>query len=175
MMPMNDVVDITVKLSFKEYLRFCYYAYFKSLVVKILIVIWLMCIFFLVDGIYRKFALDIDFSADPASLGVIFIMPFFFVKLYFSAKKIYRTSAIGEVVNYKINNEVISSKGETFEYSFAWDRVCKMSETRSWILLWQSKNVANIIPKADLSANDLIVLKRLVADHPSVINKLKKG
>lgn len=85
------------------------------------------------------------------------------VTIYFSAKRNYANNGrISEPIRYEIDNEQITTSGETFNATFSWGKVYSVTETKHWILIWQSKQLANVILKSDLDAQAIQDLRAVV-------------
>lgn len=164
---MNSIT-LNVKLSLNEYVKASYYIYYKQ---PSAIIVTLISILFTI-GIVK--ALIEGTSVE--TIAIVFalvgiIIPFF---MYFSLKKNYHKVRIDELMTYVVDNENIHIKGMTFDTTFTWNKICKVSETRNWVLIWQTKYTANVIPKKYLTTDDLSLLNTIVDGHKEVKNKMKK-
>jgi hypothetical protein len=45
--------------------------------------------------------------------------------------------------------------GETFNTEMKWDKTYKIEELKNWFLIYQSKKTANIIPKINLTVEQI--------------------
>lgn len=90
---------------------------------------------------------------------------------YFSAKKNYSTNKrVNEAIEYQFDNDLLSVKGESFAAQFTWDRLYRVSGTRNWLFIWQTKNSANVIPRACITDEQIVQLKKILT-----ANKVKNN
>lgn len=86
--------------------------------------------------------------------------------IYYSARKnYYANPRIGETIVYKFDREVVHVKGESFESTYTWEKVYRITETGSWFLIWQNKQVANIVPKKNFSPEQLVKFNIFLKEH----------
>jgi hypothetical protein len=64
--------------------------------------------------------------------------------------------------------------GETFKSEMSWTKLYRVQELRNWILIYQSKTAANIIPKESFG-EILSEFKRLVVESNVKSNFNKKS
>ncbi len=53
-------------------------------------------------------------------------------------------------------------EGESFNAKLSWNKIYKVKETKNWILIFQSRQVANLILKSDIWDGEMIELKRIL-------------
>ncbi|MBK7970516.1 MAG: YcxB family protein [Bacteroidetes bacterium] len=46
-----------------------------------------------------------------------------------------------------------------------WDKICGVTESNDWILIWQNRQVANVVPKRDFKVGELQKFKDIVKSH----------
>ena len=81
---------------------------------------------------------------------------------------------ISETIIYEFDNENILITGESFNSRLSWDKIYSVTENKDWILIWQSRQGANVLQKRDFKNKDLQLLKDIVNSHSELKNKLKK-
>jgi hypothetical protein len=79
-----------------------------------------------------------------------------------------------EHITYEIIDEKMILTGETFHSELALKTTHKILETSKFFLIYASKQVANIIPKKDMDANEVIQLRNILSKLDSVKNKKLK-
>ena len=90
-------------------------------------------------------------------------------------KKNYKSNGrISETINYEFDKENIQLIGESFNSTLTWEKIYSVTENKYWILIWQSRQVANVIPKRDFINGDLQTFKSIVNSHRGLKNKLRK-
>lgn len=163
-----DEINITTQLTLNDYLKANYYLLYRTAYLKF--IAFLGILWFVIPIItYRE---GTSFNYMSFTFGVvIMLIPVF---SYFKLKKNYYNTRIHETITYSINDETIHSKGLTFDSTFTWNKIYKVSETKTWILIWQTKYIAHIIPKRDFTPEQLNSLKGIVNKHKEVKNKMKK-
>jgi len=161
---MNNIV-ITTHLSMKEFIKVNYYLSYKRWSMRLITFIGLLSIILWIIG-YASV------SALISGLILIVIIPSL---LYFSFRRNYqnKNNRISEPITYTFSNDMIECQGESFKSSFTWDKIHMIAESKSWILLYQNKLAANIIPKERISKEDIIRLKSIIDNYKSVKNNLK--
>ena len=93
-----------------------------------------------------------DFSPIPTLLMGLFMtvgLPGFAIAM---APRLFRnTPRLSEIIHYSFTNDRLHAKGESFDVSFTWDKLYGFSENKHAIFLWQTPQLANIIPKRYLT------------------------
>ena len=78
----------------------------------------------------------------------LFFILFIPISVYRAANSNYKSSkALHQMITYDITEDTITASGETFNSTVTWSSLYKTREFTDFILLYTSKNVANIIPK----------------------------
>ncbi len=78
---------------------------------------------------------------------------------------------IGETIEYQFDNEEIIVTGQSFSSRFSWNKIYKVTETKDWVLIWQNRQMANVIPKRSFEGDDLKSFKEIVNNQKTL--KLK--
>ena len=106
------------------------------------------------------------------SLGTLFLF-FIPISVYYSARKNYFThSRLQENITYEITDEEITIKGDSFNTNMTWDKTHKVLELRSWLLIYENKMLANIIPKS--SINNIEELRQIIRKQ-NIKQKIKRS
>lgn len=156
---MEKIVIIS-HLTFKDYLKTNYELIYKKGSTIFFTIIGLfmitMCVFSAVN--FPEEPID----TVPLIMGCVLLL-IYPISIYFSSKKVYTTTKrIGERIEYTFDEEVIVVKGESYETTFSWDKLYKVTTTRECLLLWESELVAVIIPKRYFSLDQLDLIKGIV-------------
>ena len=105
-------------------------------------------------------------------LLVIGVLPF---SVYRSANKNYNSNQrLTEVITYEFDHERVRIEGESFNSELTWPKTHKVLELKDWVLIYQNKLVANVIPKESFSSQQLTEFRQLVNSLTEVKSKLKK-
>lgn len=159
-------IKVTTKLQFNDFLRVRYYMMYKTFSMKFFSFFGFFCLALAIFQ-YQE---GESFNFLAFTFGIVMILiPVF---LYFTSKKAYPNTRINETMIYEFNDDVVKVQGETFDSTFTWNKIYKVSETKSWILLWQTKYTTHIILKKDFNGYDLSLLKEIVDSHKEVKNKM---
>ncbi|MBC3541124.1 YcxB family protein [Rufibacter sediminis] len=166
-----DRISLTTQLSEQEYIKANLYLVYRKWTGKFFLgmgLFTLLCVLFL----YFTGALT-----DIPWVGLLF--GFYFTlgfpgQIYFAAKKSYKTDKrVSEPMVYDFNRENIQITGESFQTKLSWDKVYSLTESKAWVLLWSTPQVANIIPKRDFSPAQLRFFKEIAQAQKGPKNFLK--
>jgi hypothetical protein len=76
---------------------------------------------------------------------IIGILPF---SIYRNGKKNFSSHGrLQEKIIYEFTDEKIKIVGETFNSELDWTKTYKIAELKDWILIYQNRQIANILPK----------------------------
>ena len=165
-----DKINLTTKLSIEDYIKVNYHLFYQKLSNKIMTGIGLFMLLMMVIS-FRTFA-EFPWFLLIFGLFLILGLP---VQIYFTAKKNYKSNGrISETINYEFDKENIQLLGESFNSTLTWEKIYSVTENKDWILIWQSRQVANVIPKRDFINGDLQTFKSIVNSHRGLKNKLRK-
>jgi len=106
-------------------------------------------------------------------MGLVFIsIPLLSVLL---AKRNYNaTKNLKETTVYEFNADNIIVKGETFNLTFRWASLYKVTELNDWLLLYTNKIIAVCIPKSGFkSEDDLNEVKAFALNAKGVKKELR--
>ncbi|WP_276502864.1 YcxB family protein [Terrimonas pollutisoli] len=105
-------------------------------------------------------------------IAPVFMLIGFPLLQYFASKRDYTSNKrISETIEYQFGKDLLFVKGESFTAQLTWDKIYKVSKTKNWLLIWQNKQVANVIPRRDIWEGDIIELKEILQIH-NVTNNL---
>lgn len=111
------------------------------------------------------------------SVSQFFIPLAFIVMLpmltYFTSKKNFaRNSKLGEAVTYEFTEDHLLMKGESFNSQVDWKSIYKVTHTKNWVLIWQTNQITNPIPRRFFENGELGALKSIL-ERRGVKNNLK--
>lgn len=138
---------ITTKITFKEYVRLMFILTYRKPLTAFVTFL----------GVYSLAAIVLFYSGydsyfnEPSMIQIMLmivllvLIPF---SVYYNAKKLFASQArIQEEIIYEFTDDKIKLTGESFNVEQTWEKTYKVVELKSWVLIYQSKLVANIIPK----------------------------
>ena len=152
------------RLDFKMYQRLIYtLTYRKPLIIFLTLIGAIMLVSVLLH--YLGFHTPVD---SPPYFQLIFglsMVAVFPLYIYINGKKNYASLCrFREKRVYEFTDEKIEITGETFHSELDWADVHRVKELNNWILIYQSRKVANIIPKSSFG-DKLDDFRRLVRRH----------
>ncbi|WP_210485810.1 YcxB family protein [Rufibacter aurantiacus] len=166
-----DKITLSTQLSEQDFIKANFYLYFKKWNSKFTFGIGILA---LLSGLFLFLTGALE---EVPWIGLIFGLYLTFglpVQIYFAAKKGYRINKrMSEPMLYQFDQDNIQIKGDSFDSKLSWEKVYSVTETKAWILIWLTPQLANIVPKRDFSPEQLGLFKALVKEQKGPKNKLK--
>ena len=82
---------------------------------------------------------------------------------YFNAKKTYTLNPrLNETVWYSFEDRFLKMKGASFNSELSWDKIHKVTRSKNWLLIWQTKDFANAIKMNEVDEEHLTQLKNIL-------------
>jgi hypothetical protein len=165
-----DNIKLITKLTQNDFIKVSLHILYRKFIIKFFTGIWLFSLLVSIPTLL---------TSPIGDTWIQFIFPFFLVFgipifTFLSAKSNYKSNKrISETITYEFNDETIIITGESFDAKLTWDKIYSVTENKTWILIWQNKQVANVIPKKDFIYDDLKKFKDLVRKQKAFKNKLK--
>ena len=125
----------------------------------------LLGIFFLGFAVYSKVQFpEMDVTSEFIIAFAFLILPV--VRTYFSAMINFNSNQrLTEPTQYIFSDDNLCIKGESFTTQFTWEKVYKVTQTKNWVFVWQNRLVANPISKQDISTDQILELRAILAMH----------
>ena len=105
-------------------------------------------------------------SSEPIGLNKVTLMGYVKetpILTLFQIKSLYNTNTIfHKKLNYKIDNESITIKGDTIDSVQKWQHFYKIRETKNFFVLNHGKMVATLLDKKMFSDNQIDIFKRFL-------------
>jgi hypothetical protein len=166
---------INQKLESPEYVRCILNMRFRK---PMMIMIWFIGISNLIwSSLYLFPSASILFIDPPyisfaLGVGLVILSP---VIIYFGAKKDFTSNPrVSEAIEYKFSNDAIEITGESSSSSMAWDKIFKLKETSSHVLIYHDQIIAQFINKKALSPEQLDFFRSMPSRTSSIKNEMKK-
>lgn len=157
-------MKIETKIEFKDYLDWNIQLILRKPIVFISPVIILILVFFNINEF--NFYLYLIVLA-----GILIWAPF---KIFHKIKKdFYSNPTLQESITYNFSSDKIQIFGETFESEFSWSTINRIIETKNWFTIYQSSNIANLIPKKNFTQQQIIELRNIITQN-NVKSRLRK-
>ncbi len=156
-----DSIQFTVNLEEKDVIDLMFYiarTRKNSIVLAIACLLaFLLLLFYLVEysvaGIVNNM---------PLVIALVFCLIWVPVRYYIAGKSSFkRNQRLHETHHYEIDQNSIHIKGDSFESTFTWDKTAGVSENKNSFFIWQQKNIANIVPKRNLTVSDIDFLRQM--------------
>ncbi|HZL09911.1 MAG TPA: YcxB family protein [Prolixibacteraceae bacterium] len=168
---MNDI-KIDCKLSFKRYVKLCYYISYQNVITILLTIIGLVMLVLSI----LSFS-GITYFNQPPTFQLMFGLILCYVipaGIYGTARKRFKSnSRINELITYVFTNELIHINGESFKTEMTWNKLYKIKELNNWILIYITKDSATPILKDSFNELQLKRFKDIVRDLKTVKVELK--
>jgi hypothetical protein len=160
-------VIVKTKLSEKDYINASIAILFaRSYTRNFLGIACVVILMNIISGIVRS-GLVIANVLPP-----IIILGIFPAVFYFSIKRGYRNNKrMNESIEYNFMQNDLVVTGESFKSELSWNKVYKVAKTNKWLLIWQTRQIANAIPINNIAGDDLTKLKNILTDN-QVVNNL---
>jgi hypothetical protein len=145
----TDFINVSFILTYQKF-----FVKFITGIMIVMLVINIALLFFLPNTHFSDVVFPLLFlSAIP-------------LLTYFGAKRNFKSNKrISETIEYQFGQNELLVKGESFTSQLTWDKIYKVTQTKSWLLIWQSRQTANVIPKRDLWESNIADLKEIVDFH----------
>ncbi len=165
-------MKIKTKIELKDYIKLMYILTYRKWTMKFILAMGLFSFIFSISYIFGIIeSTEIPILPIVFSFVVIFLLP---ITVYFSSKKNYNThTRLQEEVTYEISTEDIKISGDSFNTEMTWEKTYKVLELKSWLLIYQNKMIANIIPKEYIG--DHLSELREIIKSTNIKSKLKNN
>lgn len=165
-----DNITVKTNLTQSDFIKVSFHMLYRKFFIRFFTGIWLLSFLISIPTLLTSSFGDIGIQFLFLFI-LVFGIPVF---TYISAKTNYKANKrISETITYEFNDESIMTIGESFNAQLTWDKIYSVTETKTWILIWQNKQVANVIPKRDFAHDDLKSFKEIVRKQTSFKYKLK--
>lgn len=146
---MLNTIKIKAKVEESDYIKLIYYLSYSRPVSIISTIIMVAVV--LVFSFSPSYSTQSNHHLWVIGLAFVVVKP---VGIYFMAKKNYDSNKmLSEEMEYEFNENSMSVQGETFSSTVNWENCHKVTETKSWFILYQSRSTANFIPKDSFEDN----------------------
>jgi hypothetical protein len=165
-------MTIATKLHFKGYLNLMYHLTYRNSIMVFLTMLGLVMFF---GSILYFVGIKIPVDSPPYFQLIFgfFVLGFIPLSVYRKSKKnFFSHGKLQEKIIYEFTDEKITLKGETFHSEMEWTKIYIIAELKDWILIYQNRQIANLIPKG--SFGDKIDEFKTLVKKKAVKAKLRK-
>jgi len=153
-------MKIKTRLTEKDYINVSFVMFFHSIAVRIIIILGL---FVFAMGFILRF--NSESKVGDFTFLIIFVVMFPLLT-YFNAKRFYKGNPrLGETIEYQFEQDRLLVIGESFSSQYTWEKIYKVKQVKNWVLIYHSKQMANIISKKDLWPSNIDALKEILDTH----------
>ena len=160
-------MKIVTRLTESDIIRFNFYVYFRKWITRIIV-------FFMILDIFISLIFPEVFHMRSRDFPTVPLMFLIFLPgiVYLQAKRSFKSNRrISEQIEYAFSDKNLIVTGESFSTTMTWEKILKVTKTKRWIMIWQNKNIANLIPVKDIWGGDILNLKEIL-DRSGVRNNL---
>jgi hypothetical protein len=165
-----EKIILTTKLSIDDYIKVNYHLMYRKFSMKFMTGFGLLLLLIVAFSFnnFKEFPWFLLIFAFFISIGQPVIV-------YFTVKKNYKSNGrISETIIYEFDNESIQMTGESFNSKLTWNKIYSVTENKDWILIWQNRQIANVVPKRNFKNGELQIFKDILNSQVGLKNKLKK-
>ena len=163
-----DNLSITTKLTFEDFRKANFYFLYRKRTAKISLVLGTILLLVIITPYVTGTSFCTQFPAVPLAIALMLTVlpPFSILR---TARKNYDSNKmINEQITYDFDKELVSVTGESFHSKLSWDKLYEVKVTTSWFLIWQNRQVANVIPRRDITDKQIELIKELLKDNGQV-------
>jgi len=165
-------MTIETKLKLKEYIKLMYVLNYRK---PIMIFITMLGLTMIIGTLgyflgYKEMYASPPYVPGAIGFTFVVLVPF---SIYRGAKKNFLSyGRLNEKIVYEFKENGIIVTGESFTSELDWSKTYKVTELKNWILIYQNRQLANVIPKISFSSK-LTEFRTLVRSK-NIKEKLKK-
>lgn len=163
-----DNLSITTKLTFEDFRKVNFYFLYRKRAAKISLVLGIILLLVIITPYVTGTPFWTQFPAIPLAIALMLtVVPPY--SIFRTARKNYDSNKmINEKITYAFDKDTISVSGESFHSKLSWDKLYEIKVTKTWFLIWQTRQIANVIPRRDISDNQIELIKELVKDNGQI-------
>jgi hypothetical protein len=147
------------QLTKQEFVKACMYMSTSTLSYKIKVGLGIL---YIMIGLILCFFITEVYEWTITLVGAIVIIatPAF---AYFKAISCYKPdSRISETITYEFTDNNFIVTGQSFNTSSSINKLHKVTANKKWLLIWQTKGTANIIPMSIVTETEISELKEIL-------------
>lgn len=138
---------VETKLIKKEYLKLMLLMVYRRPMIIFLNIIGLVMITGTLLYAIGDYSMYSESPIVPGIMGFFFVL-FIPISVLFRAHKSFSSNGrVQEKITYDFTDEKTIIIGETFSSEMSWEKTYKVKELKNWILIYQNKQMFNLIPK----------------------------
>jgi hypothetical protein len=167
-------MTIESKVTFKEYVKLLYSLAYKKAMMKLILAVAVLLLLWIIFYYLHIFNLPEPVIYQYITMVLILIVQpiVIFITIW---RNYYSSNHLRETLKIKISQNEISIEGESFYLEVQWEKLFKIVERRNWFLMYQNNLSAIIIPKKDMSKEEIENLRNILKSLTRVPVDLKNN
>lgn len=169
------MISFKTKITLEDFQDFNLSVYKQKWSFKMMQIVSILFIFMFLAMVYLSF--QSEEKVDWSTFGILmfaliylFGIPWF---LKYNAKKTYFSNAIlQEEILFEIDDNTIKTTATSYQSNFDWNQIYKITENDKAIFIYMSKQTANLLPKRDLTSEQLAEIKQIIRSKSGFSVKL---
>lgn len=157
-------VKVSTQLTFDDFKRYNFYLLYRNKAMWILRIIGGIIILFAIMALFSDAPSLIDIFTSLLMglilIGVSPLMILLFAKRNFSSNKELR-----EPIAYEFDEQFVSSSNAYAQTKTPWSNFFKVAVTKNWLVLYRSRQTANIIPRRYFTQQQIETIKQHVLSN----------
>ena len=165
--------SIKTKLTFEDFRKLNFFLLYRKGITRFALIFGSMMLLIIFVPYLTSIPFWEEFPTFPFGIAfaMTFIPPY---SIFRTARKNYNTNKmISEEICYEFDKETISISGDTFNSTMKWDQIFEITLSKSWLLIWQNSQVANAIPRRDITNEQIETIKDLVKNKNQIIKSFR--
>lgn len=164
-------MKIKTKISFKQYVKLLYSLAYEKIGLRLLICFAFIILLWIIFYHTNILNLPKPLIYQYITLGLISIVQPVLIFITIRSNY-YSSNQLMETLIIELSKEDIKINGESYYMEIKWDKLFRIVEKQNWFLLYQNNLSAIIIPKKDMSENDINNFIKFINDTVDVPLKL---
>ncbi|HET6994189.1 MAG TPA: YcxB family protein [Chitinophagaceae bacterium] len=155
-------MQIKTNLTQRDFINVNFVLMWKKITLKIALGIVLLLMIY---SIYMQVSYGKSFHLDTIAWPLLMLAFLSLFTLVGSILNYRSNSRLKETIEYNFGDTYLEVKGDSFSSKLTWDKIYKVTKTKKWLLIWQSRYTANVIPLRDVWEGDITGLKEILDRH----------
>jgi len=162
-------VTIATQLTLADFVQVNFVLLFQKMPTKILVLVVLLMI---VLPAFLSVHKGIPYNWLQSVIGIA-LAGFYILSTWLTAKRNYRSiPAVSEPLVYEFTNEQLTCIGKSSSSQTTWNMVRRVTETKDCLVIWKTRQVINVLPKRDFTAQQRAAIKKMLEKN-KVKNNVK--
>ena len=148
------MIELSFKLTLENYRKINFLVLYKQPVTIILTLIGILSLIFFVLNLVGSAGNILSDTLPHLGIGIAFTFAIP-AMVFISSKKTFETNNyLQEEIFWTISEEKIKFKGKSFGAEYSWSNIFKIKKVSNWVIIYQSKAIANFIPIESFRSNE---------------------